>query len=48
MKYLTILEAAIKDMGWDLETQLVRITNMWAIINKEEPLTKDTTMEIVH
>ena len=27
--------AAVKDMGWDLETQLVRITNMWAIINKD-------------
>ena len=26
---------AVKDMGWDLETQLVRITSMWAIINKE-------------
>ena len=26
---------AVKDMGWDLETQLVRITQMWAIINKE-------------
>ena len=26
---------AVKDMGWDLETQLVRITNMWAIINKD-------------
>ena len=27
--------SAVKDMGWDLETQLVRITNMWAIINKD-------------
>ena len=27
--------AAVKDMEWDLETQLVRITQMWAIINKE-------------
>ena len=27
--------AAVKDMGWDLETQLVKITNMWAIINKD-------------
>jgi len=26
---------AVKDMGWDLDTQLVRITNMWAIINKD-------------
>ncbi len=28
--------AAVKDMGWDLESQLVRITNMWAIINKDK------------
>ena len=27
--------AAVKDMGWDLETQVVKITNMWAIINKD-------------
>ena len=35
MKYLKNIGTAVKDMGWDLETQLVRITNMWAIINKE-------------
>ena len=40
--------AAVKDMGWDLETQLVRITHMWAIINKEGHLMKDITMAIVH
>jgi len=27
---------AINDMGWDLETQLVKITSMWAIINKKD------------
>ncbi len=27
---------AIKDMGWDLETQIVKITSMWSIINKKE------------
>ena len=27
--------SAIKDMNWDLDSQIVRITNMWAIINKE-------------
>ena len=27
--------SAIKDMNWDLETQTARITNMWAIINKD-------------
>ena len=27
---------AIKDMGWDLDSQLVRITSMWAIINNRE------------
>jgi len=26
---------AIKDMGWDLDTQLVKITSMWAIINNK-------------
>ena len=26
--------AAVKDMGWDLETQLVKITSMWAIIKQ--------------
>jgi len=25
--------SAIKDMGWDLEAQVVKITGMWAIIN---------------
>ena len=28
--------SAIKDMDWDLETQLVKITNMWAIINSKD------------
>ena len=28
--------SAIKDMGWDLETQLVKITSMQAIINSKE------------
>ena len=28
--------AAIKDMGWDLETQIVKITSMWSIINNKE------------
>ena len=27
--------SAIKDMNWDLDSQITRITNMWAIINKE-------------
>jgi len=27
--------AAVKDMDWDLEVQAVKITSMWAIINKE-------------
>ena len=27
--------SAISDMGWDLESQLVKITSMWAIINKK-------------
>jgi len=27
--------AAVGDMGWDLETQVVRITSMWAIINEK-------------
>jgi len=27
--------SAIKDMNWDLDSQIARITNMWAIINKE-------------
>ncbi len=28
--------STIKDMGWDLETQVVKITNMWAIINTKD------------
>ena len=27
--------SVIKDMNWDLDSQIARITNMWAIINKE-------------
>ena len=27
--------SAIKDMNWDLDSQIARITNMWAIINKD-------------
>ena len=27
---------AVNDMGWDLESQIVKITNMWAIINKNK------------
>ena len=27
--------SAIKDMDWDLDSQITRITNMWAIINKD-------------
>ena len=30
-----IIGLAIKDMNWDLDAQTVRITNMWAIINKD-------------
>jgi len=30
------LETAIKDMSWDLESQLVKITTMWAIINNKD------------
>ena len=26
---------AVRDMGWDLEAQIVRITSMWAIINQK-------------
>ena len=25
--------SAINDMGWDLDTQIVKITNMWSIVN---------------
>ena len=28
--------SAIKDMGWDLETQVVKITSMWSIINNKD------------
>ncbi len=28
--------SAINDMGWDLETQLAKITSMWAIINNKD------------
>jgi len=31
----TNIGAAVNDMGWDLNSQLVRITQMWAIINKK-------------
>ena len=27
---------AINDMGWDLETQVVKITSMWSIINNKD------------
>lgn len=30
------IEIAIKDMGWDLELQVVKITSMWSIINNKE------------
>ena len=32
------INAAINDMGWDLQTQEVKITNMWAIINTKGSL----------
>ena len=32
------INSAIKDMGWDLQTQEVKISNMWAIINKKGSL----------
>ena len=28
--------SAVKDMGWDLETQVVKITSMWSIINNKD------------
>jgi len=28
--------AAVNDMGWDLDAQIVKIANMWAIINKNK------------
>ena len=30
------IQTAITDMGWDLETQLVKITSMWSIINNKD------------
>ena len=30
------IESAIKDMNWDLETQIVKITSMWSIINNKD------------
>lgn len=30
------IESAIKDMDWDLETQIVKITSMWSIINNKD------------
>ena len=30
------IKEAITDMGWDLETQLVKITSMWSIINNKD------------
>ena len=27
---------AVKDMGWDLESQVAKITSMWAIINNKD------------
>ena len=30
------IESAIKDMGWDLEIQIVKITGMWSIINDKD------------
>ncbi|MDB2349348.1 TIGR02466 family protein [Alphaproteobacteria bacterium] len=32
------INTAINDMGWDLQTQEVKISNMWAIINKKGSL----------
>ena len=32
------INSAIKDMGWDLQTQEVKISNMWTIINKKGSL----------
>ena len=29
------INEALTDMNWDLESQTVKITSMWAIINKE-------------
>ena len=30
------IEEAIKDMGWDVINQIVKITSMWSIINKKD------------
>jgi uncharacterized protein (TIGR02466 family) len=30
------IEIAIRDMNWDLGSQIVKITNMWSIINKKD------------
>ena len=30
------IESAIKDMNWDLETQIAKITSMWSIINNKD------------
>ena len=30
------IESAIKDMNWDLETQIIKITSMWSIINNKD------------
>ena len=29
------INTALNDMGWDLESQFIKITNMWSIINEE-------------
>ena len=29
------INTALNDMGWDLTTQFIKITNMWSIINEE-------------
>lgn len=34
----TNINTAINDMGWDLQTQEVKISNMWAIINTKGSL----------
>ena len=37
-KIKTNINTAINDMGWDLQTQEVKISNMWAIINTKGSL----------
>lgn len=32
------INIAINDMGWDLSTQVVKISNMWAIVNEKGAL----------